>query len=90
MHKEGSDYTPEKEWLADLYDSYSCAVPLALYRADQSRYFTHTTKPRHFWDRTLDYLFTNYRWADNSSVTHQDALTQSDHAPVSSILILPK
>ena len=41
-------------------------------------------------DRTLDYLFTDSRWQTASTITHQDFLTESDHAAVSSIVILKK
>jgi endonuclease/exonuclease/phosphatase family metal-dependent hydrolase len=88
LHKDGSNYEPEKHWLDSLYISYKCAVPAELYQADQYEYFTHTTRGDHFWDRTLDYLFTNRRWFENSAVTHQDALKESDHAPVSAIFPL--
>jgi endonuclease/exonuclease/phosphatase family metal-dependent hydrolase len=90
MHKEGSNYSPEIHWLDTLYTKYKCAVPTDLYKNDQFNYFTHTTRGNHFWDRTLDYLFTNYQWVDISVVTHQDATKQSDHAPVSVLFILPK
>lgn len=90
MHKDGSNYTPESDWLIGMYNAYNCAVPLADYQQNQKAYFTHTTRPEHFWDRTLDYLFTNSRWQKGSTVTHQDFLTDSDHAPVSSIVILKK
>lgn len=90
LHKPGSDYTPEKDWLLPIYNAYKCAVPLSEYQANQSAYFTHTTRPENNFDRTLDYLFTNYYWKANSTVTHQEAFYDSDHAPVSSILILPK
>ena len=90
MHKEGSNYEPEKHWLDTLYATYSCAVPLNLYKINQRKYFTHTTRPGHFWDRTLDYLFTNYLWVPNSVITHQEATKESDHAPVSARLLLPK
>ncbi len=90
MHKEGSNYEPEKHWLDELYATYQCAVPSDIYKSNQYKYFTHTTRGTHFWDRTLDYLFTNYQWVDNSVVTHQDATKQSDHVPVSVVFILPK
>ncbi len=90
VHKEGSNYEPEKHFLDPVYAGYICAVPEDDYRKNQFRYFSHTTRPGHFWDRTLDYLFTNGRWAPNSVKTHQDALTQSDHAPVSVMFILPR
>jgi endonuclease/exonuclease/phosphatase family metal-dependent hydrolase len=90
MHKEGSNYEPEKHWLDTLYAAYQCAVPTAVYITNQFSYFTHTTRGTHFWDRTLDYLFTNNQWIENSVVTHQDATKESDHAPVSARLMLPK
>jgi endonuclease/exonuclease/phosphatase family metal-dependent hydrolase len=83
MHKEGSNYTPEVHWLDSIYAKYTSAVPLADYQSNQYKYFTHTTRGTHFWDRTLDYLFTNYKWVPNSTITHQEALKESDHAPVS-------
>jgi endonuclease/exonuclease/phosphatase family metal-dependent hydrolase len=73
-----------------LYTDYSCAVPSDVYKNDQYKYFTHTTRGTHFWDRTLDYLFTNYQWVANSVVTHQDATKESDHAPVSVLIPIPK
>jgi endonuclease/exonuclease/phosphatase family metal-dependent hydrolase len=89
VHKEGSDYEPEKHWLDTLYAAYSSAVSTETYQAGQYRYFTHTTRGDHFWDRTLDYLFTNYHWVPNSEITHQDAIKESDHAPVSVLFMLP-
>ncbi len=90
MHKEGSNYTPEIHWLDTLYAAYKCAVLPELYKVNQHQYFSHTTRGDHFWDRTLDYLFTNYQWAGNSVVTHQEATKESDHAPVSVLFVLPK
>jgi endonuclease/exonuclease/phosphatase family metal-dependent hydrolase len=90
LHKEGSNYTPEKDWLTGLYNDYKCAVPLDRYLLNQPLFFTHTVRPGHIWDRTLDYLFTNYIWVDNSGKAQQYALEQSDHAPVTALLVLPK
>ena len=90
QHKDGSNYAPESDWMVPLYTDYKCAVPLSLYQSDQQAYFTHTTRPEHFWDRTLDYLFTNYRWRDGSVITHQEFLYDSDHAPVSAEFVLEK
>jgi endonuclease/exonuclease/phosphatase family metal-dependent hydrolase len=90
QHKAGSNYTPEQDWLIPIYETYSCAVPLEEYHANPFAHYTHTTRPEHFWDRTLDYLFTNYRWVKGSDITHQDALKLSDHAAVSAHFVLPK
>jgi endonuclease/exonuclease/phosphatase family metal-dependent hydrolase len=90
QHKAGSDYTPEKLWLLPIYYTYTCAVPLEEYQQDQLSHFTHTTRPEHFWDRTLDYLFTNFQWVQGSDITHQDAFNLSDHAAVSARFMLKK
>lgn len=90
QHKPGSNYTDEIIWLQPIYDAYTCAVPLSVYHAHQSAYFTHTTRPTEIWDRTLDYLFTNHRWREGSTVTHQNFGQESDHAPVSSEFVLIK
>jgi endonuclease/exonuclease/phosphatase family metal-dependent hydrolase len=89
MHKDGSNYTPESSWLIPLYDEYLSAIALDDYLADPISYFTHTTRPDHFWDRTLDYLFSNLSWQDHSGKAHQESTEESDHAPVSAILLLP-
>lgn len=83
LHKEGSNYTPEAQWMVPLYDDYNCAIPLNVFQADQSSYWTHTTRPEHTWDRTIDYLFTNYRWRSGSGMAHQSFMNDSDHAAVS-------
>jgi endonuclease/exonuclease/phosphatase family metal-dependent hydrolase len=90
MHKDGSNYTPEKQWLVPIYEKYKCAVPLNEYLLNQPLYFTHTTRPDHGWDRTLDYLFTNNRWRYGTTVVHQDFLVESDHAAVSGEMMLRK
>jgi endonuclease/exonuclease/phosphatase family metal-dependent hydrolase len=89
LHKDG-DYTPESEWMVPLYTTFKCAVPLNLNLSDQQAFFTHTTRPEHFWDRTLDYLFTNNRWREGSLITHQEFLNDSDHAPVSAEFVLER
>jgi endonuclease/exonuclease/phosphatase family metal-dependent hydrolase len=88
MHKIGCDYTPEKEWIVSLYDSYQSVITPGQYLSNQEAYFTHTTRPGHFWDRTLDYLFTNNRWRSGASFVRQDFTLESDHAPVGGELIL--
>lgn len=89
FHKEGSNYTPEANWLTSFYADFYSAVPLADYQASQEKYFTHTTRPDHFWDRTLDYLFSDQAWEPGSGTVHQEAREESDHAPLSAILPFP-
>ena len=88
QHKDGSNYTPEADWLNPFYNEYKCAVPLNEYQQNQSAYFTHTTEPKNTWNRTLDYLFTSNHWRTGSTVTHQDFFYESDHAAVSSDVVL--
>ena len=90
MHKEGSNYDPEQHFLDGLYQTYKCAFSDSLYKSDQFHFYTHTTRQDHYWDRTLDYLFTNKQWVNQSVVVHQDAQKESDHAPVSVLFILPE
>jgi endonuclease/exonuclease/phosphatase family metal-dependent hydrolase len=42
-----------------------------------------------YWDRKLDYLFTNFEDGFINGTTHQDAHELSDHAPVSATLVFP-
>jgi endonuclease/exonuclease/phosphatase family metal-dependent hydrolase len=89
------DYRPEVGWLDALYGRYAPFVSTADYAADNAAYYSHTVDGRGFWNRQLDYLFTNAAWAPGSGVVHQDARTGmetmplSDHAPISAELALP-
>lgn len=92
---EADDYSRETEWLQPLYDRYAPETPLGDYQADNARFFSHTTRRDSFWNRKLDYIFTNGRFTPGSSLTHQDessggmaTLPLSDHAPLSVILEL--
>ncbi len=85
---QADDFSEEGQWLAPLYERFEPAVPLALYEADNTPWFTHSTTSEVFWNRKLDYLFTNLAFTPGETVTHQDASTGletmslSDHAPV--------
>ena len=89
LHKEGSYFGLEKDLMQPLYDNYSSAVPLADYLSNQQYYFTHTPDYNAFWDRKIDYLFTNLKWIPGSDSTYQERTAQrsiSDHVPVSAKL----
>ncbi len=103
-HKEGSyfdnflavgDYPRERDLLQPLYaDSliYYPAIPYQ-YR-NLVDHFTHSTYNNtnsviRYWDRKLDYLFTNFGNWSSTGHTHQNAFHLSDHAPVSAALIFP-
>lgn len=88
-HKEGSNYAPEIDWLMPFYERYKPAVPLNDYLSNQSHYFTHTTiHPDGFWNRKLDYLFTNEEFITGSDITHQEAMQESDHCPVTVLYLI--
>jgi len=89
-HREGSYFTPEITWLQDLYDTYSPAITLVEYGADESRYFTHTQRWDGPYDRKLDYLFTNTEWIAGSDSTYHVASAWSDHAAISARWGVPK
>lgn len=87
---EADDYAEEAQWLLPLYADYSPAITQEQYAADNSRYFSHTTSKDGFWNRKLDYLFTNGAFEENSGITHQNeaqggmnTMLRSDHAPLS-------
>jgi endonuclease/exonuclease/phosphatase family metal-dependent hydrolase len=84
------DYRDEADWLVELYEAYDEAIPLDVYQADNEAHYTHTVASDQFWNRKLDYLFTNGRYVEGSGMTHQDAssggmdtMPLSDHAPIS-------
>jgi endonuclease/exonuclease/phosphatase family metal-dependent hydrolase len=90
------DYTGEIGWLDLLYERYTPEVPLSEYEADNARYFSHTVDKNGFWNRKLDYIFTNAEVVAGSGLVHQDqahggieTMPLSDHAPVSVELELP-
>ena len=87
--KEGCDFSREVTWLQGMYDEYYPAVPLDVYLSDEVHHFTNTPFQDKFWQKKLDYLFSNSLWATNSTITHQDADRHSDHIPVSAIWEVP-
>ncbi|MFZ5892019.1 MAG: endonuclease/exonuclease/phosphatase family protein [Myxococcota bacterium] len=90
------DYRDEAHVLAPLYRDYHPEISLADYHADNTRYFSHTVDGRGFWNRKLDYIFSNAEVVPGSGLVHQDAahggmetMPLSDHAPVTVELVLP-
>ncbi|MCS7188873.1 MAG: endonuclease/exonuclease/phosphatase family protein [Bacteroidia bacterium] len=81
------DYTREVNWLLPLYQKYKEVIPLEVYQAKEEDFYSHTVNKQGWWNRRLDYLFTNLSWLDGS--VHQDStkggmetFSLSDHAPV--------
>ena len=90
QHKEGSNYIGENEYIYPLFVKYKSSLSLSKYSANESAYFTHTTRhPSHPNDRRLDYFFTNHEWINGTDTTYQDAVFLSDHVPVAVRLKLP-
>ncbi len=90
------DYSGETHLLDGLYETYRPEIPLADYQTDNARYFSHTTDKNGFWNRKLDYVFTNGEVVPGSGLVHQDeahggvaTMPLSDHAPVSVEILLP-
>jgi endonuclease/exonuclease/phosphatase family metal-dependent hydrolase len=90
LHREGSYFGGEEDWLQGLFNSYSSAVALQDYLADEAHYFSHVTNWTAPYDRKLDYLFAKIPWISGSDSTHHDAAPWSDHAPVSAKWEAPK
>ncbi|MBU1534071.1 endonuclease/exonuclease/phosphatase family protein [Myxococcota bacterium] len=91
---QADDYRDESDWLTPLYNDWDAAIPLVDYQADNSLYLTHTTDSGGFWNRKLDYLFTNGIFVNG--MIHQDTshggmetMPLSDHAPLTVELELP-
>ncbi len=80
---DGDDYTGDDEHMTPLYATgFTPAIPED--EAGGPEHGTHTTDKAGFWNRKLDYLFTNMDKVDGSGVTHQlGTMPLSDHAPVS-------
>lgn len=80
------DFSGETEWLDSLYGNYSSAIPLDDYQEDNAPYFTHTTDANGYWNRKLDYLFSNRPLNDGrvlqGDVGEVEAMAASDHAPL--------
>ena len=88
-----TDFAREDGWIDPLYDLFQPAIDLALYDISNSRYFTHTTDKNGFWNRKLDYLFTNATFING--FTHRsatwggiDTMPLSDHAPVTATFVI--
>ena len=91
-HREGSyfnNFVGEPDLVQPFYDSYYAAIKLESVEA--SEHFTHSpwntiSDTTEYWDRKLDYLFTNYQDWSTTGETHNNIKNISDHAPVSATL----
>ncbi len=89
------DYSAETTWLDEFYTQFTPAVAFTDYLPNNQAYFTHTVKKTGFWNRKIDYIFTNTSFVAGSTVTYQDSSTGiatmplSDHAPISTQWSVP-
>ncbi|PKQ66229.1 endonuclease [Labilibaculum manganireducens] len=79
---EADNYSSETEWMMPFYESYTAAIPLEEFKQNNSKHFTHTTDKNGYWNRKVDYLFTNGHFVQNSGNTLQQWMQASDHAPI--------
>jgi len=75
------NYSAETAWMMPFYKSYRAAIPLNDYKNNNEQYFTHTTDKNGFWNRKLDYIFTNGAFFEKSGKVLQQWMPVSDHAP---------
>lgn len=79
---EADDYASEIDWMMPFYKNYQTAIPLDEFKKDNKEHFTHTTDKNGYWNRKLDYLFTNGNFVPESGQTLQQWMQVSDHAPI--------
>ncbi|PWD99371.1 endonuclease/exonuclease/phosphatase family protein [Marinilabilia rubra] len=94
---EADDYSLEQTWMRSFYDQFQAAVSLEKYQVNNSVFFTHTTDKNGFWNRKLDYLFTNSAVLHDSTTTHQteffsgmETMPLSDHCALETVVVLRK
>jgi len=78
----------EGNLLNSLSSKYHAAIDSTELMLNELQHFTYSTSGETFWDRKLDYLFSNLQVEDQTGITHQDVMQLSDHAPVSMMVIL--
>lgn len=92
--ESAGDKRAEFAWMEPLLDTYQAAIPTETFAEDNERYFTFTSDKDGFWNRKLDYMFTNASFEE--SLVHQSVargglatMPLSDHAPMTAELALP-
>ncbi|MGQ1908864.1 endonuclease/exonuclease/phosphatase family protein [Marinifilum sp. RC60d5] len=79
---DADDYSSETQWMQPFYEKYSAAIPINTYKTDNKSHFSHTTDKNKFWNRKVDFLFTNGTFISKSGKTLQQWMQISDHAPI--------
>lgn len=93
---QADDFTEDIDLMVPFYNRFEAETPLSDYTVNNDPYFSHTTDKNGFWNRKLDYLFTNGHFVAGSGLVHQNAaqggmetMPLSDHAPITVKFILP-
>lgn len=88
-----ADYSAENELLRPFYAKFREIIPLNENLKEETNYYTFTSNGNGYWNRRLDYLFTNRSWKDG--LVHQnhargglETMKLSDHAPITGTLFL--
>ncbi len=91
---EAASFKEELDLMLPFY-MYEPAVSLERYAGDNSAFYSFTSDKNGFWNRKLDYLFTNGDFVDDAGLVHQstdlggaETMPLSDHAPLSAMYIL--
>ncbi|WP_372755958.1 endonuclease/exonuclease/phosphatase family protein [Labilibaculum sp.] len=79
---EADNYSAEIKWMIPFYKNYQSAIPLDEFKRDNSKHFSHTTDKNKFWNRKIDFLFSNKSFCLESGKTLQQWMQVSDHAPI--------
>lgn len=56
---QADDHSRETDWMTPFYERFNAAIPLQDYNERNTPHFTHTTNKSGFWNRKLDYIFSN-------------------------------
>jgi broad specificity phosphatase PhoE len=78
---DGDSYHNEIGWMEPFYKHFTPAIRLDQYKTDNSPYLSFTSSKSGFWNRKLDYIFTNHTLKDGK-VLQGGTMALSDHAPV--------
>ena len=92
---ETASFKEELDLLTPFYTHYRPAISIVRYNLDNAKFFSFTSDKEGFWNRKLDYIFTNGEFKEGSGVVHQSGdiggyktMPLSDHAPLSVKYIL--
>jgi len=87
---ESQSFKDELDIMSMFYNNYNPAIKLSRYEANNSHFFSFTSDKNGYWNRKLDYIFTNKNFVNSSGTVHMDisrgginTMPLSDHAPLS-------